>query len=130
MKTQTTTNTKTMKRLVFITLASLTMITVACSKNSSGGNVAPPPAVVTPPLCPIQPCMNGFVGGVGGQMLYGGTTTGGSTYLQVQFQVMGSPTGNGPGSITGVVQINNYVCQIGYPNLNGPFTIQMIQPGQ
>ncbi|MGZ3806298.1 MAG: hypothetical protein ACXVB4_18945, partial [Pseudobdellovibrionaceae bacterium] len=75
-------------------------------------------------------CMNGFVGGVGGQMLYGGTTTGFSTYFQAQFQVMGSPTGNGPGSITGVVNINNFVCQIGPPNLNGPFNIKMTKPGQ
>ncbi|HEY8269579.1 MAG TPA: hypothetical protein VIG33_01720 [Pseudobdellovibrionaceae bacterium] len=126
MKTQT--NTNKMRKLVFVTLASLTVITTACSKNNSGGgNAAPPPVVVTPPVCPIQPCVNGMVGG--GQMLYGGTTTS-AGYFQAQFQVMGSPSGTGPGSITGVVQINNYVCQIGQPNLNGPFTIQMTQQGQ
>lgn len=126
MKNQTNRN-KTVK-LALITLASLTVMLTACSKNNNGGggNAAPPPVVVTPPVCPVQPCLNGMGGG---QVLYGGTTTNG-IFFQVQFQVSGNLSGNGPGVISGVVQINNYVCQVGQPNLSGPYTIQMTQPGQ
>jgi hypothetical protein len=123
MKTQT--NTNKMRKLVFVALASLTVLTTACSKNNGGGNPAPPPPVAITPSCPIQPCAGGLGGG---QMLYGGTTNG--SILQSQFQVFGNPTGNGPASITGTVNINNYVCEVGRPNLTGPYTIQMTQPGQ
>jgi hypothetical protein len=112
-----------MTKLVFAALASLMVMTTACSKK---GSDAPTPAAVVP-TC-TQPCVGGV--GVTGQFLYGGTATGLYNQLvQAQFQVSGDPTGNGVGSIAGVVNINNYVCQIGMNNLNGPFTIQMTQPG-
>ncbi len=119
MKTQT--NTNKMTKLVFV---ALTLMTLACSKNSGGGAAQPGPVI---PNCTIQPCAGGVVGG---QMLYGGTTTYGYN-TQAQFQVFGDQSGNGPGSIAGTVNINNYVCEVGTnkPNLNGPFTIQMIQQG-
>lgn len=33
------------------------------------------------------------------------------------------------GSISGMININNYVCQVGQPNLNGQYNIQMSQQG-
>lgn len=123
MKTQTAN--KKYSMMMFSALASLMLITAACQKNSGGGNNNAPPPVVVTPGCTVQPC-TGIPGG--GVQLYGGTTTNGF-YTQAQFQVSGDQSGNGMGTISGVVNINNYVCQVGQPSLNGPYNIQMSQQG-
>lgn len=121
MKTQTSTN--KISKVLFTALASLVLMNTACQKNSGNNSGT---GVVTP-VCTVQPCV-GVVGGPGQGPLYGGTTTNGF-YTQSQFQVTGDQSGYGVGYITGTVNINNYVCQVGQPNLNGPFTIQMTQQG-
>lgn len=122
MKTQNMTN--KISKILFTALASLVMMNAACQKSSS--NSTPPPPVVTP-TCTIQPCAGPGV--VGGQMLYGGTTAGSNYGAQAQFQVNGDVSGNGMGSIAGSVNFNNFVCQVGQPNLMGAYNIQMSQQG-
>ncbi|WP_413291133.1 hypothetical protein [Bdellovibrio sp. HCB337] len=123
MKTQTTKN--KMMKVLFGALAAITVMTSACSKNSSNNTPAvPPPIVVGPGGCAVPGCIPG-----GGQFLYGGTTINGMFNLaQAQFQVTGDMSGNGPGSITGVVTFNNYLCQMGV-QLTGQYQIQMMQQG-
>lgn len=121
MKTQTSTN--IISKILFTALASLVLMNTACQKSSSNNNSG---AGVVTPVCTIQPCTG--VGGAGQVPLYGGTTTNGF-YTQAQFQVTGDQSGYGVAYITGTVNINNYVCQLNQPNLNGPFTIQMTQQG-
>lgn len=123
MKTQTAT--KKYSMLLFSALTSLMLITAACQKNNGSSPPPPPPPVVTPNCTGmVQPC-SGIPGGVN---LYGGTTTNGF-YTQAQFQVSGDQSGTGMGSISGMININNYVCQVGQPNLNGQYNIQMSQQG-
>lgn len=121
MKTQTVT--KKYSMLLFSALASLMLMTAACQKNNSGGNNNPAPVGPIYPGCTVQPC----AGGPGQVPLYGGTTNG-MNGVQAQFQVTGDQSGNGMASITGQVNFTgNYVCQVGMPNLMGPYMIQMTQ---
>lgn len=124
MKTQN--YAKQMTKVLFGALAAIVVLTTACSKSSNDNNPVPvPPPPVYPGGCVTAGCTPG---GVGGQFLYGGTTSGGFL-TQAQFQVYGNAGGNGPGSISGAVSFNNYICQVGAAPLNGPFQIQMAQQG-
>lgn len=108
MKTQNYKN--KMMKVLFGTLAAITVMTSACSKNNgNNNNTAVPPVVVGPGGCTVAGCIPG---GVGGQILYSGTTTT-PGYAQATFQVYGNPTGTGQGSVTGTIQINNWMCANG-----------------
>lgn len=123
MKTQNYNN--LMKQVLFGALVVFAMMTTACNKGSKGHSAPPPPVAMVPPGgCMTYPCN---VGAGGGQYLYGGTTINGY-YTQAQFQVYGDMTGNGIGSIAGVVTFNNFICQVGTA-LSGPYQIQMMQQG-
>lgn len=131
MKTQTNKNRSS--KILLAALASMVLMNVACAKKNSsgGGGTVAAPAPVNP-ACTTQYCPPG---GVVGQVLYGGITTN-SNLMQVQFEVSGDPSGNGPGSIVGTVSFNNYICPMGptgpnglFPVLTGPYAIQMTQQG-
>lgn len=116
-------NSNKMMKALFIALASLVLMNTACQKNNNNNGPATVPPPAYPNGCPTYPC-----GPTGGQLLYSGGTTNGM-FAQATFQVSGEPSGNGPGYISGTVTFNNWVCQIGMPNLAGPFTMQMAQQG-
>jgi hypothetical protein len=102
--------------LLFSALASLMLMTAACQKNGGGSNNTPVAPIY--PGCTVQPC----VGGAGQVALYNGTTTNGS-FFQVQFQVTGDQSGNGYGMITGQLNANNFLCQMGQ-YISGSYSIQ------
>jgi hypothetical protein len=113
-----TLNTKTkMTKLMFGALTALVLMTTACSKSSS--NPAPPPPPIAPVGCVTMPCNPGGV--PGGQLLYSGQTTGSPT-ANAQFQVYGDPSGDGPGNVSGTIQIGNWLCANG-GNLSGTYQI-------
>jgi len=120
MKTQT----NKISKLLFTALASLVLMNTACQKK----NDSPPPPPPPPPVCTVQPCVNG-IPGVGGQLLYSGTASSYAGTTQAQFQVSGDVSGNGMGQIAGSVTFNNWVCQVGQPNLSGGYTMQPSQQG-
>lgn len=109
------------KGVLLALLAAMTLLTTACQKNSSSAPVVVGPSPMYPGGCGAAPC-----GVVGGAALYGGATVN-SQYLQVQFQVTGDPSGNGPGTISGMVNvIQPYYCSGMLP---GSFPIVATQPG-
>jgi hypothetical protein len=113
-----TLNTKTkMTKLMFGFLTALVMMTTACSKSSN--SPAPAPAPVYPVGCTSNPCNPGGI--TGGQLLYSGQTQG-STYVNAQFQVYGNQSGDGAGSVSGVVQFSNWLCANG-GNLAGQYQL-------
>lgn len=116
MKTQTMTN--KIGKLLFTALASLVLMNAACQKNNDS-SVAAQPIGVYPNGCPTYPCTPG----VGQVALYGGTTTNGN-YFQVNFQVTGDQSGYGSGFITGVVNANNFLCNMGPQYIAGQFQMQ------
>lgn len=115
-------NSNKMMKVLFIALASLVLMNTACQKNNGNNNNAVP-VPVYPNGCATYPC-----GPTGGQLLYSGGTTNGM-FAQATFQVSGDPSGNGMGYISGTVSFNNWVCQVGMPNLMGSYAMQMAQQG-
>ncbi len=105
-------------------LTVMALFTTACQKSSTNNTGVPAPGPMYPGGCGTPNCMPGGI--VGGVALYGGATIN-SQYLQVQFQVSGDPSGNGMGSISGVVNvIQPYLCSGIGP---GSFPLAMTQPG-